>query len=434
MSIYLVIFGKPRYLGFLEMTETNPEKGSYMLVESLRGVELGLVAGVLTQDQQARFQASCSEEPQEGQPRGGEPMLQNVAFVSFPGKEDLEEHQRNLEEEQKILVKAREILRSHELSMKLVDVEYMLDRKKLFFYFTSDQRVDFRAYVRDLAREFKTRIELRQIGVRDEAKAVKGIGPCGQVCCCSYWLHSFTPICIKMVKEQNLALNPTKISGICGRLMCCMSYEHPMYQDLWSSLPNPGTKLKTSKGNYIIIGVDLGNKAVRIRCPEGPEILVSVNDFKEFRECIMKGQVWEKTLNEELPLPQVEEIFDFGSLPVDSAPEQKDKKTGETPRKSRPKGPRKGPGKQDRSRTAAEKETEQKKQTPKTQPKRRKRKKKGKPPQGQQKGETPNQDRTPVKQDTPPRKKKHNVRRNKPSRPHQPGQAKKKEQEKDKDK
>ncbi len=432
MSIYLVIFGKPRYLGFLEMLEKNPEKGSYMLVESLRGVELGLVAGVLTQEQQARFQASCIEEPQEGQPRGGEPMLQNVTFVALPGKENMEEHKKNQEEEQRILLKAREILRSHDLSMKLVDVEYMLDRKKLFFYFTSDQRVDFRAYVRDLAREFKTRIELRQIGVRDEAKAVKGIGPCGQVCCCSYWLHSFTPICIKMVKEQNLALNPTKISGICGRLMCCMSYEHPMYQDLWSSLPNPGTKLKTPKGNYILIGVDLDKSAVRVRCPEGPEVLVAVNDFREFRESIMKGLVWDKMLNEDVKPPQMEEIFDFDTLKVSTATENKDKKSRGTTRKPYSKDSRKGPVKLEKDQVPGEGDGTDQKRPVKTQPKRRKRKKKSKSDQSQPKTNIENEGPSPSSKEKPPRKKKNNSRRNRLTRSNTPGKLEQKDQEKEK--
>ena len=145
----------------------------------------------------------------------------------------------------------------------------MLDRRKLFFYFTSEQRVDFRAYVRDLARDFHTRIEMRQIGVRDEARVVKGIGPCGRPCCCSYWLHDFTPICIRMVKEQKLALNPTKISGICGRLMCCMAYEHETYGALWKGLPGPGSKIRTENGTYVLESVDLASERVQVRTPSG---------------------------------------------------------------------------------------------------------------------------------------------------------------------
>ncbi len=191
--------------------------------------------------------------------------------------------------------------------MKLVDVEYLLDRKNCF-YFTSEQRVDFRSFVRDLAKEFKTRIELRQIGVRDEAKAVKGIAPCGQRCCCSYWLHRFTPICIKMVKEQNLALNPTKISGICGRLMCCMSYEHHMYGNLWKGLPNPGSKIRTENGTFLLEGVELSSESVRIRTPEGKEILVRTSDFPRFKETVTEGRAWDEDTRKDA-LPVNEEPF-----------------------------------------------------------------------------------------------------------------------------
>jgi len=431
LSVYLVIFGKPRYLGFVEMNDLLPAKGSHILAESMRGVEMGIIAGPLTSEQQNRFLDICSEEPQDGQPKGGEPMLQNVGFISFPSDSDLEDHENNQIEEHKILVRAREILRGHDISMKLVDVEYMLDRKKLFFYFTSDQRVDFRAYVRDLAREFKTRIELRQIGVRDEAKVVKGLGPCGQVCCCSYWLHSFTPICIKMVKEQNLALNPTKISGICGRLMCCMCYEHPMYKELWTSLPNPGTKLKTSKGNFVVLGVDLGKKAAKVRCPDGPEILVSIDDFGEFRECVMNGRVWEKIFQEEEQLAAMEPMFYFGDTKAD----MNRKRSGESDLTSRP-GSHAHPKNKGRKSTSLSDKTSKEHKQPSSDnpPKKRRRKKKNKGDSTVKKKENQNQSNIPDKNDknekndkTAKRRKK--PRRNRPPKKGQPNQGKKKEPE-----
>ncbi len=196
------------------------------------------------------------------------------------------------EEEKSILKSAIEILKPHELEMKLIDVEFLRHRRKLFFYFSSEQRVDFRAYVRDLAREFKTRIELRQIGVRDEAKIIKGIGPCGQPCCCSYWLNQFAPICIKMVKEQNLALNPAKISGICGRLMCCMCYEHNVYRELWEKLPNPGTKIKSPNGNVVVSGVEIHTNSVRCYVPGRGEIKIPIEKFDEFKETVVAGKDW----------------------------------------------------------------------------------------------------------------------------------------------
>ncbi len=276
----------------MEIFDLPVQRGEWILIETTRGVEIGLVGGELSGEQEDRYRSSCLEETDEGQPKGGEPTLQNVVFKSRASSEDLGIRSQALDEEQRVLINAREILKGHNLPMKLVDVEYLLDRKKLFFYFTSEQRVDFRAYVRDLAREFKTRIELRQIGVRDEAKSVKGISPCGRECCCSYWLHRFTPICIRMVKEQNLALNPTKISGICGRLMCCMSFEHEMYTQLWKNLPNPGSKVKGPMGSFLLLGIDLKAAGVRVRCPDGKEILVSVTDFEEFRSTVLRGEEW----------------------------------------------------------------------------------------------------------------------------------------------
>ncbi len=294
MSIHLAIFGKPRYLGLLDMEAPFPPRGTWLVVETMRGSETALLGGPLSKEQEARYRASCSDDSSDGQVKGGEPILQEISFTRLASGDDLAMAASEREEENEVLVKARVLLRNHNLSMKLVDVEYLLDKKKLFFYFTSEQRVDFRAYVRDLAKEFKTRIELRQIGVRDEAKAVKGIAPCGRECCCSYWLHKFTPICIKMVKEQNLALNPTKISGICGRLMCCMSYEHHLYGVLWKALPNPGAKLRTPSGNYVVEGVELSTDAVRLRRPDGGNIIVKVGDFARFKETVMEGREWEE--------------------------------------------------------------------------------------------------------------------------------------------
>lgn len=312
VSTYLVIFGKPRYLGLVSLSEEVPlEKGTAILVQTQRGEEIGYVAGALTSDQEAHFRKlwSSQEDSSEGQSHGSEPALQDLVFRRKATEEDLSLRKNLEQEEEGILKKAKEILRGHNLAMKLVDVEYLLDRRKLFFYFTSEQRIDFRAFVRDLARDFKTRIELRQIGVRDEAKVIQGLSPCGRPCCCSYWLNRFSPICIRMVKEQNLALNPTKISGICGRLMCCMGFEYEVYRDLWKDLPSPGSKIKTPLGNYVVAGVDLAKKAVRCLVPQGGEVVVPVSQFQKFKETVLAGQIWEEKGTEEVPLP-LEELLE----------------------------------------------------------------------------------------------------------------------------
>ncbi|MDT8285152.1 MAG: regulatory iron-sulfur-containing complex subunit RicT, partial [Thermovirgaceae bacterium] len=298
MSSYLMIFGKPRYLGLLENDREEISPGIQLVTESARGEEISLAAGPITPEQAEYYRNDLSTNGGDGAPRGGEPAFQEIRLVRNATEEDLAERKSQAADEEIILVKGRELLKAHPLDMKLVDVEFLLDRKKLFFYFTAEQRIDFRSYVRDLAREFKTRIELRQIGVRDESKVVKGLSPCGMPCCCSYWLNRFAPICIRMVKEQNLALNPTKISGICGRLMCCMGYEHNTYRELWKSLPGPGSKIKTPTSTCIVSGVDVAREKVRVFCPGGGgERLVDINDFQSFRETIMKGETWEKDID-----------------------------------------------------------------------------------------------------------------------------------------
>ena len=304
MKTFLILYGKPRYLGFLKIDEDLAlKKGDPVVVETARGRELAVVAGPLSTDQEERYRRAPSGEQGESGQKANMPT-EEVGFIGFPLPDETDGKEERRCEESTILMKAREMLKTHNLAMKLVDVEYLLDRSKLFFYFTAEQRIDFRGFVRDLAREFKTRIELRQIGGRDEAKVAAGISQCGMPCCCSTWLNRFEPICIKMVKQQNLALNPTKISGICGRLMCCMGYEHTTYQELWKGLPNPGTKLKSLTGEtYLVSGVDLMGKSLRVFCPNRTEVLVPVTEFAKFKESIQKGEAWEPQREEVVQLP-----------------------------------------------------------------------------------------------------------------------------------
>ena len=294
MNLYLAVFGKPRYLGLVDIGNFKLNAGRWIVIETLRGLEMGLLGGTLSGEQEGKYRRACLDDSSDEHTRGPEPMLQEVTLVGPASDAQIQERETRRLDEEAVLIRSRQILRGHQFQMKLVDVEYTMDRKKLFFYFTSEQRVDFRAYVRDLAKEFRIRIEMRQIGVRDEAKAVRGVSPCGRPCCCSYWLHRFTPINIRMVKEQNLALNPTKISGICGRLMCCMFYEHSTYSELWKSLPTPGAKIKTPQGNYVLEGVDLRTESVRVSFPEGGETPIPIADFARFKETILRGEPWQK--------------------------------------------------------------------------------------------------------------------------------------------
>ncbi|MGI6403737.1 MAG: PSP1 domain-containing protein [Oscillospiraceae bacterium] len=187
-------------------------------------------------------------------------------LVRLANKQDLDRLKRNREKEAYAFQVCQEKVRHHNLDMKLIDVEYTFDNNKILFYFTADGRVDFRELVKDLASVLKTRIELRQIGVRDEAKMLGGLGICGRPFCCSTFLGEFQPVSIKMAKEQGLSLNPAKISGTCGRLMCCLKYEQAAYEDLIKSTPKVGTHVQTPEGRGVITEVSLltGNLKVAL--------------------------------------------------------------------------------------------------------------------------------------------------------------------------
>lgn len=206
------------------------QKGDHVIVETARGVEYGeVVVG----------RKSISEESVIA-------ALKPVMRVAT--KSDAEKYERNKEKAKEALAICAEKVKKHGLDMKLVDAEYTFDGNKVLFYFTSDGRVDFRELVKDLASVFKTRIELRQIGVRDETKLCGGVGVCGRELCCHTFLSEFNPVSIKMAKEQNLSLNPTKISGTCGRLMCCLKNEQESYEYLNSSMPNVNDEVTTLDG------------------------------------------------------------------------------------------------------------------------------------------------------------------------------------------
>ena len=204
--------------------------GDHVIVETARGIEFGRV--VLG--------------PKEVGEKEVVHPLKEVLRVATEADEEREKQNR-LKEKDAFKICQKKI-REHDLEMKLIDAEYTFDNNKVLFYFTADGRIDFRQLVKDLAAIFKTRIELRQIGVRDETKILGGIGICGRQLCCHTYLSEFAPVSIKMAKEQNLSLNPTKISGVCGRLMCCLKNEQETYEYLNSKLPNVGEKLKTKDG------------------------------------------------------------------------------------------------------------------------------------------------------------------------------------------
>ena len=204
--------------------------GDKVIVETARGVEFG---SVVTGPKEV-------EDDKITQP------LKSV--IRLATEDDKKKEEKNKEKEKEAFKICLEKIHKHGLEMKLIDAEYTFDNNKLLFYFTADGRIDFRELVKDLAAVFKTRIELRQIGVRDETKILGGVGICGRPLCCHSYLSEFIPVSIKMAKEQNLSLNPTKISGVCGRLMCCLKYEEETYEDLNSHLPSVGDYVTTDDG------------------------------------------------------------------------------------------------------------------------------------------------------------------------------------------
>ncbi len=236
------------------------EVGQHVIVETARGVEYGhVVLG------EREVEDSSVVQP-----------LKAVIRIATP--EDDERELRNREKEKEAYAICLEKIKKHNLDMKLIQVEYTFDNNKVLFYFTADGRIDFRELVKDLAAIFKTRIELRQIGVRDEAKIMGGIGVCGRSLCCATYLPEFIPVSIKMAKEQNLSLNPTKISGVCGRLMCCLKNEEEAYEHLNSKLPNMGDTVTTVDGaKGEVTSVNVLRQRVKVT-------ITLENDEKEVRE------------------------------------------------------------------------------------------------------------------------------------------------------
>ncbi len=227
--------------------ELSISKGSWVVVETARGIELGEVV----------------VEKHEISEQNITKPLKNVIRIAT--NEDIQRHEDNRKKEKDAFAVCVEKIKKHKLEMKLVEVEYTFDGSKILFYFTADGRIDFRELVKDLATVFKTRIELRQIGVRDESKTVGSIGICGRSLCCSQFLGEFEPVSIKMAKEQGLSLNPTKISGACGRLMCCLNYEQAAYEKLLKITPRQGAVVETPAGRGTVEYVSLLKGLLKVR-------------------------------------------------------------------------------------------------------------------------------------------------------------------------
>ncbi|WP_461207039.1 PSP1 domain-containing protein [Clostridium sp. DL1XJH146] len=257
----------------------------YLIVETVRGTEFGecVIATKNVQDDEIIT------------------PLKNV--IRLATDEDIEKHTINKEKEKNAFEVCLNKIEEHDLPMKLIDVEYTFDNNKVIFYFTAEGRVDFRELVKDLASIFRTRIELRQIGVRDEAKMIGGLGPCGRPMCCSSFLGDFAPVSIKMAKEQNLSLNPSKISGICGRLMCCLNYEQSTYEEIKKELPRVSSIVETELGRGIVVANSVVKETVnvKIKIKDGEDIIKPFHikkvklvkgdyEYRENDECIYNSK------------------------------------------------------------------------------------------------------------------------------------------------
>ena len=245
---------------YFDPKDYDVKMGDKVIVETARGVECGEVALVDREIDETRF-----TNPVKG-------------IIRLATPNDMKTIKKNRQKEKDAFKICEQKIAAHKLKMNLIDVECTFDNNKLLFYFTAESRVDFRELVKDLAAVFRTRIELRQIGVRDEAKMLGGLGICGQPFCCSRFLGEFQPVSIKMAKEQGLSLNPTKISGTCGRLMCCLKYEQDSYEDLLKHTPKVGAIVKTADGKGVVEEVNLLTGKLRVKMDKNDNVVVVKKD------------------------------------------------------------------------------------------------------------------------------------------------------------
>ena len=256
---------------YFDPQDKNVKQGDKVIVETARGVECGEVVVVDRQIDETKFNNPIKP------------------IIRLATDDDLKRIERNRAKEKDAFKICETKIAAHKLNMNLIDVECKFDNNKLLFYFTAENRVDFRELVKDLASVFRTRIELRQIGVRDEAKMLGGLGVCGQPFCCSRFLGEFQPVSIKMAKEQGLSLNPTKISGTCGRLMCCLKYEQDAYEDLLKTTPKQGAIVKTASGRGVVEEVNLITGKLRVKIDNNDNVItVDKKEVEVIRDSVIR--------------------------------------------------------------------------------------------------------------------------------------------------
>ena len=244
---------------FFESNGYNLCEGDNVIVETEKGLQYGDVVNIEVN----KFNNKNME-------------YKNV--IRIANKNDYKKHVNNLRDADKALIKCNDLINQYGLEMKIIDASYTFDREQLIFRFVSDSRVDFRQLAKDLGAIFKTRIELRQVGIRDKSKEIGGFGPCGRKLCCNNFLTEFDSVSINMAKNQNLSLNPTKINGVCGRLLCCLKYENDNYTEYKKGLPDVGHKVKTEKGEGKVLSVDVFKRTYKVLLPENEILTVELTD------------------------------------------------------------------------------------------------------------------------------------------------------------
>lgn len=274
-----VRFKKPGKIYFFDPENMEIEKYDNVIVETAMGDEIGKVVIADREIDESKMATPLKK------------------VVRKATKEDLESQEKYKSKEPEAFKICKEKIKKYNLEMNLTDVEYKFDGSKILFYFTADGRIDFRDLVKDLASVFKTRIELRQIGVRDEVKRIGGNGICGRELCCCSFLDNFETVSIKMAKEQNIALNPSKISGNCGRLMCCLKYEQDVYSEKISKLPKVGSIVKTPSGEGSVEGVEILKEIVKVKIKDGEDFYYKKFDAKDVK--VIKSSKGDFVDNEE---------------------------------------------------------------------------------------------------------------------------------------
>ena len=265
MKVCRIQFKKVGKKYYFNPNNINVTDGSFVVVETVRGVEVGRAVGDLVEIDETI-------------------MHEIKPILRLAHKKDLDNFEYNKKLEVTALQKCGTLVRKNKLEMKLLDCEYTLDRQKLIIYFESDDRVDFRQLVKDLAEEFKVRIELRQVGSRDGAKTLGGLGPCGLIICCNTFIEEFDNVSIKMAKNQNLSLNPQKISGTCGKLLCCIKYENETYTYLRKNLPDVGDIVRLEEGEGKVLSVDVLKRELKIKLFEDEKFVTAgIDEIKSFK-------------------------------------------------------------------------------------------------------------------------------------------------------